>query len=74
MKIALNNQNVILNRLGAGVANCYQCCFFHSWALCGNLELRDYAICRTVKIINKIDDLKEIFKLWKSNLMTILII
>jgi hypothetical protein len=62
MKIALNNQNIVLDRLGAGVANCYRCCFSHSWALCGNLELRDDAICRTVKVIDN-TKLKEIFKL-----------
>ena len=62
MKIALNNQNVILNRPSAGVANCYQCCFFHSWTLCGNLELRDYTICRTVKVFDN-TELKEVFNL-----------
>lgn len=62
MKIALNNRNVILNRFSAGVVNCYQCCFFHSWALCVNLELRDYTICRTIKVFDN-TELKEVFKL-----------
>lgn len=62
MKIALNNQNVILNRLDIGTANCYQCCFMHNWSLCGNLELRDYTICRTVKVFDN-TELKEVFKL-----------
>ena len=63
MKIALKNQNVRLQRLGIGAADCYRCCFADNWSLCGVLELRDYTICKTAKVINKIDDLKEIFKL-----------
>lgn len=63
MKIALNDQNVILKRLGIEAADCYRCCFVNNWSLCGVTELRDYTICRTVKVINKIDDLKEVFKL-----------
>jgi hypothetical protein len=62
MKIALNNQNVILKRIDIGAADCYQCCFFHSLGLCGVLVLRDYTICRTVKIFDK-TELKEVFKL-----------
>jgi hypothetical protein len=62
MKIALNNRNVILKRLDIETVNCYQCCFFRNFGLCGVLELRDYAICRTVKILDKAE-LKEVFKL-----------
>ena len=62
MKIALNNQNVILNRLDVRVADCYKCCFFRSWSLCSITELRDYTICRTVKVLDK-TELKEVFKL-----------
>ena len=62
MKIALNNQNVILKRLGIKAADCYQCCFVNNWSLCGNLELRDYTICRTIKVFEK-TELKEVFKL-----------
>jgi hypothetical protein len=62
MKIALNNQNVILKRLGIGTADCYRCCFLQNLDLCGILELRDYTICRTTKVV---DDtaLKGVFKL-----------
>lgn len=62
MKIALNNRNVILQRLGIGTIDCYRCCFLQNWSLCGITELRDYTICRTVKVF---DDtaLKEVFKL-----------
>lgn len=62
MQIALNNQNVTLKRLGIGTADCYQCCFMNNWSLCGNLELRDYTICRTIKVFEK-TELKEVFKL-----------
>lgn len=62
MKIALNNQNVILKRLGIGAVDCYQCCFFRNLGLCGVLELRDYTICRTVKILDK-TQLNDVFKL-----------
>ena len=62
MKIALNNKNVTLKRLNLRVADCYRCCFFHSWSLCGITELRDYTICRTVKVFDK-TELKEVFKL-----------
>lgn len=62
MKIALNNQNVILQRLGIGAADCYRCCFVGNWSLCGVLELRDYTICRTVKVLDN-TELKEVFKL-----------
>ncbi len=62
MKIALNNQNVTLKRLGIGAADCFECCFFQSWFLCSITELRDYTICRTVKRFEN-TELKEIFKL-----------
>lgn len=62
MKIALNNQNVRLERLEIGTADCYQCCFVNNWSLCGNLELRDYTICRTIKVFEK-TELKKVFKL-----------
>jgi hypothetical protein len=62
MKIALNNQNVILQRLGIGVADCYRCCFCYNLGLCGITELRDYTICRTVKVLDE-TELKEVFKL-----------
>ena len=63
MKIALNNQNVILHRLGyAGTADCYRCCFLQNLDLCGILELRDYTICRTTKVFDD-TELKEVFKL-----------
>lgn len=62
MKIALNNKNVILKRLDIGAVDCYQCCFFRNFGLCGVLELRDYAICRTVKILNK-TQLNDVFTL-----------
>ena len=62
MKIALNNQNVILKRLGIGTADCYRCCFLQNWSLCGITELRDYTICRTVKVFDGAE-LKEVFKL-----------
>lgn len=62
MKIALNNQNVILQRLDIGAVDCYQCCFLRNFGLCGISELRDYAICRTVKMLDK-TELKEVFKL-----------
>ena len=62
MKIALNNKNVTLKRLDMGVVDCYKCCFFHRWPLCSIAELRDYTICRTVKVFDK-TDLKEVFKL-----------
>lgn len=62
MKIALNNQNVRLERLDIGIADCYQCCFVNNWSLCGNLELRDYTICRTIKVFEK-TELKKVFKL-----------
>jgi hypothetical protein len=62
MKIALNNQNVILKRHGIGTADCYRCCFMNNWSLCGVLELRDYTICRTVKTLNYYK-LYDIFKL-----------
>lgn len=62
MKIALNNQNVRLKRLEIGTADCYQCCFVNNWSLCGNLELRDYTICRTIKVFEK-TELKKVFKL-----------
>jgi hypothetical protein len=62
MKIALNNQNIILKRFDVGAADCYRCCFCYNLGLCGVLELRDYAICRTVKILDK-TELKEVFKL-----------
>jgi hypothetical protein len=62
MKIALNNKNVTLKRLGIGAVDCYRCCFFHSWSLCGITELRDHTICRTVKVFDK-TELKEVFKL-----------
>ena len=62
MKIALNNRNVILKRIGIGTADCYRCCFMQNWSLCGNLELRDYTICRTVKTFDCYK-LYDIFKL-----------
>lgn len=62
MKIALNNQNVILRRCDIGVADCYQCCFLHNLGLCGVLELRDYTICRTVKVFDE-TELNDVFKL-----------
>lgn len=62
MKIALNNRNVILKRLGIGIADCYQCCFLRNWSLCGITELRDYTICRTVKVLDK-TELEKVFKL-----------
>ena len=61
MKIALNNQNVTLKRL-RGASNCFECCFFNNWSLCGITELRDYTICRTVKVLDK-SELKEVLKL-----------
>lgn len=62
MKIALNNQNVILKKLGIISADCYRCCFSSSLSLCWNLELRDRTICRTAKVLDK-EELKEVFKL-----------
>lgn len=62
MKIALNNQNVILKRIDIGAVACYQCCFFRNFGLCGVLELRDYTICRTIKVFDN-TELKEVFKL-----------
>ena len=62
MKIALNNQNVILKRLGIEAADCYRCCFLQNLDLCGILELRDYTICRTTKVFDD-TELKEVFKL-----------
>ena len=62
MKIALNNQNVILKQLGIGPADCYRCCFLRNWSLCGITELRDYTICRTVKVLDK-TQLNDVFKL-----------
>lgn len=62
MKIALNNRNVILKRSNTGINNCYQCCFFYGLGLCGVLSLRDYGICRTVKVFDD-TELKEVFKL-----------
>lgn len=52
MKITLNNQNVTLKHINMLATDCYQCCFFHNLGLCGVLELRDYTICRTVKILD----------------------
>ena len=62
MKIALNNQNVKLKRLGIGSADCDQCCFLRNWFLCSITELRDYTICRTVKRLDNIQ-LSDVFKL-----------
>lgn len=62
MKIALNNQNVILRRCDIGVVDCDQCCFLHNLGLCGVLELRDYTICRTVKVFDN-TELNDVFKL-----------
>ena len=62
MKIALNNQNVILQQYGIGTADCYWCCFLQNLDLCGILELRDYTICRTAKVFDD-TELKEVFKL-----------
>lgn len=62
MKIALNNRNVILKRLDIRTADCYRCCFLSNSSLCGIAELRDYTICRTVKILDN-TELKEVFKL-----------
>lgn len=62
MKIALNNQNVILKKLDGITSDCYTCCFSSSLSLCWNLELRDRTICRTAKILDK-KELKEVFKL-----------
>lgn len=62
MKIALNNQNVTLKRLHLGVSDCDQCCFLSNWSLCSITELRDYTICRTVKILDK-TQLNDVFKL-----------
>lgn len=62
MKISLNNQNVILKQLDIGAVDCYQCCFFRNFGLCSVLELRDYAICGTVKVFDK-TELNEVFKL-----------
>lgn len=63
MKLALNNRNVILQRVGyAGTADCYRCCFLQNLDLCGILELRDYTICRTAKVFDD-TELKEVFKL-----------
>lgn len=62
MKIALNNRNVILKRHDIGTADCYRCCFLQNLDLCGILELRDYTICRTIKVFD-ITELKEVFKL-----------
>lgn len=62
MKIALNNQNVVLKKLGIIVGDCYRCCFSSSKSLCFNLELRDHTICRTAKVLDK-EELKEVFKL-----------
>ena len=61
MKIALNDKNVILTRFDIRGADCYRCCFFHSWSLCGIVELRDSTICRTVKILNN-TQLNDVFK------------
>ena len=41
---SINNENVILKRL---VQLIVISVVFYNWALCGNLELRDYTICRT---------------------------
>jgi hypothetical protein len=62
MKIALNNKNVTLKRCGLGAAECRQCCFMNNFDLCHDLALRDYTICRTVKVFDK-TELKEVFKL-----------
>lgn len=62
MKIALNNQNVVLKQLGIGIADCDQCCFLRNWSLCCPTELRDYTICRTVKVLDK-TQLNDVFKL-----------
>lgn len=62
MKIALNNRNVTLKRLGIGSADCYRCCFVDNWSLCGVLTLRDYTICRTVKVFDSAE-LQDVFKL-----------
>lgn len=62
MKIALNNQNIILKQFGIGTADCDQCCFLRNWSLCGITELRDYTICRTVKVLDN-TELEEVFKL-----------
>jgi hypothetical protein len=62
MKIALNNRNIILQRLGIGTADCYRCCFLQNLDLCGILELRDYTICRTTKVFDD-TELKGVFKL-----------
>ena len=62
MKIALNNRNIIQKRLGIGAADCYQCCFLRNWSSCGILELRDYTICRTIKVFDD-TELREVFKL-----------
>ncbi len=62
MKIALNGRNVILKQYVIKAFDCYQCCFFHNWALCEDVTFRDHTICRTVKVFDK-TELKEIFKL-----------
>lgn len=62
MKIALNDQNVILKQLCIGTANCYRCCFSSNWSLCEISELRDRSICRTLKIFDN-TELKDVFKL-----------
>ena len=62
MKIALNNRNVVLKRHGVETADCYKCCFLWNWSLCGITELRDYSICRTVKVLDK-TQLNDVFKL-----------
>lgn len=62
MKISLNNRNVILKQYVIKTVDCSQCCFFHNFGLCSVLELRDYAICGTVKVFDK-TELNEVFKL-----------
>lgn len=62
MKIALNDKNVTLKRFGIGPADCYRCYFLRNWSLCGIVELRDYTICRTVKVLDK-TQLNDVFKL-----------
>jgi hypothetical protein len=62
MKIALNNKNVTLKRFSIGAAACYRCCFVNNFDLCHDLALRDYTICRTVKVFDE-TELKEVFKL-----------
>lgn len=62
MKIALNNQNIILKPYRLREHDCHNCCFFRNLNLCHNLELRDHYICLTIKVFDS-QELNDIFKI-----------